>query len=82
MKLVLLMFVFVYSVNTAPIQNETEASVPVQLVNRRQGNDFYNTKETCDVTYLVSDEQCVQNQDLFNGNSNSIGVYILLAMIS
>ena len=68
MKLVFLILVFVYTVSTLSVQNETEAPVPI-VVNRRQINDIYNAKQVCDVTYLVSDRQCVQNEDLFTGRS-------------
>ena len=68
MKLVFLILVFVYTVSTLSVQNETEAPVPI-VVNRRQINDIYNAKQVCDVTYLVSDRQCVQNEDLFTGKS-------------
>ena len=68
MKLVFLILVFVYTVSTLSVQNETEAPVPV-VVNRRQINDIYNAIQVCDVTYLVSDRQCVQNEDLFTGKS-------------
>ena len=67
----LILVVFVYTVSTLSVHNKTEAPVPV-VVNRRQINDIYNAIQVCDVTYLVSDRQCVQNEDLFSGKSKVI----------
>ena len=53
-----------------PILSEAEVT---EWVQRHANNDLYNfinsSHQTCekDMTYLVHEEQCVSDQELFNG---------------
>ena len=70
--LVIVLFVYVISNSYAL----SEAKIP-EWVQRRQSSDFYNlfnsseSSLTCGTdrsTYLVNGNQCVKDQELFDGN--------------
>ena len=77
----LMLWLFVYKVCLptsvqAVTANGTESKI-VERVNRRQNKDVYffsnSSSKTCEKnTYLISEEQCVKDQELFRGNLNPI----------
>ena len=74
LDLVILLFIFeVYmSVHTIAV-SDTEFEI-VERVSRRQSGDIYyfiNSSVNCgneNSTYLISENQCVKDQELFRGN--------------
>ena len=60
----------------------SEGNIPVQ-VNRRLDGDIYwysnNIFEVCqdNLTYLVSEDRCVNDEELFKGNADTAIIIIL-----
>lgn len=80
LKAVVLVYIASSLVNMNPC---TEEIVPA-IVSRRPTGDFVNYLEPkgCDctnednLTYLVDERQCVNNQDLLDGNHSSVCDFI------
>ena len=83
----LMLWLFVYKVclptSVQAVAASGNESRIVERVSRRQNKDVYfisnNSSETCDKnTYLLSEKQCVKDQELFRGNYNNIIILVKL----
>ena len=73
---VIILFVFEVCLSVHAVVSDTESGIIVERISRRQNNDIYlfinssTTGTNCGDknTYLISEDQCVKDQELFKGN--------------
>ena len=69
-----LLFVFEVCISVCAVVNDSESKI-LEWVSRRQSSDFYHfinsSKDNCgnNNTYLISENQCVKDQELFRGSN-------------